>query len=44
MPSVFKAYSLFVEGGRGVEGGLIREEGLIKKFNLHTGGLLELLR
>ena len=23
------------------EGGLIREEGLIKKFNLQTGGLLE---
>ena len=36
----FNAYSFFVEGGRG-RGGLIREEGLIKKFNLQTGGLSE---
>ena len=39
MPSVltFTAFLLREEGG----GGFIREEGLIKKFNLQTGGLLE---
>ena len=42
MPSVLTltAFLLREEGGMG-EGGLIREEGLIKKFNLQTGGLLE---
>ena len=40
----FNAYCFFVEGGRGRGRGLIREEGLIKKLNLQTGGLLELLQ
>ena len=42
MPSVLMltAFLLREKGGMG-EGGLIREEGLIKKFNLQTGGLLE---
>ena len=42
MPSVLTltdAYSSSVEGGGG--GGVIRERGLIKNFNLQTGGLLE---
>ena len=41
MPSVLTltdAYSSSVEGGGG---GVIRERGLIKNFNLQTGGLLE---
>ena len=33
------AFLLREEGGGG--GGVNREEGLIKKFNLHTGGLSE---
>ena len=39
MPSVLTltAFLLREEGG----GGLIREEGFIKKFNLQTGGILE---
>ena len=41
MPSVLTltAFLSREEGGGG--GGLIREEALIKKFNLQTGGLLE---
>ena len=39
MPSVltFTAFLLWEEGG----GGAIREGGLITKFNLQTGGVLE---
>ena len=36
----FNVYSFFVVGRRG-RGGLIREGGLITKFNLQTGGFLE---
>ena len=36
MPSVFKTLMAFLLKGGGV-GGLIREEGLIKNFNLQTG-------
>ena len=43
MPSVltFTAFLLWEEGGGG---GLIREGRLITKFNLQTGGLLEILQ
>ena len=41
MPSVLTPTAFLLREEEGGGGGLIREENLIKKFNLQMGGLLE---